>query len=252
MILSSTVIGKGPVLIILHGLFGEGKNWLSVAKALSNSLEVHLIDQRNHGNSFHSIEHNYQVMASDLNTYIKSKNINNFFLLGHSMGGKTAMEFALLYPKNVDKLIIVDIAPKLYKNNHESIFEGLHAVLSKAASRKQAQLILMSYTDDLILTNFLLKGLFFLDNKPQLKFNNFSIQDNIQNILMPPEQHMSFDGSTHFICGETSDYVKKKDIPTITTLFPNNHLITIPNAGHWIHFDQKEKFIDCIQQVMLD
>ena len=137
MILSSTVIGGGPVVVILHGLFGEGKNWLSIAKEISNHFEVHLIDQRNHGNSFHSMEHNYEVMALDLDKYIKSKNITNFFLLGHSMGGKTAMEFALLYPKNVDKLIIVDIAPKLYKENHVNIFEGLKQVLSRANSRKR-------------------------------------------------------------------------------------------------------------------
>ena len=250
MILSSTVLGKGPVLIILHGLFGEGKNWLSIAKAISSSFQVHLLDQRNHGNSFHSIEQNYQLMASDLNKYIKNKNIANFFLLGHSMGGKVAMEFALFYPKELHKLIIVDIAPKLYKENYVNIFEGLQHVLLQAESRTQAKEILMDYTHDIILTNFLLKSLSFLDTKPKLKFNHLGIQDNIQNMLMSPEKHTSFSGSTYFICGEESNYVTTKDIPLIRELFPNNRVITIPNAGHWPHFEQKEKFLDCLQRVL--
>lgn len=252
MILSSTVIGEGPVIIILHGLFGEGKNWLSIAKLLSSSFEVHLLDQRNHGNSFYSVDQNYQLMASDLNKYIKRKNITNFFLLGHSMGGKVAMEFALFYPKELYKLIVVDIAPKLYKENYANIFEGLQHVLLQAESRKQAKEILMDYTHDIILTNFLLKSLFFVDTKPKLKFNHLGIQDNIQNMLMSPEKDTSFSGSTYFICGEESNYVTKKDIPHIMKLFPNNHVITIPNAGHWPHFEQKQIFLDCVQQILCE
>ena len=252
MILSSIILGQGPIMIILHGLFGEGKNWLSIAKLISNSYAVHLLDQRNHGESFHSRQQNYQLMASDLDKYVKSKNISKFSLLGHSMGGKVAMEFALLYPKNLDKLIIVDIAPKLYKENYEHIFKGLKHVLLKAESRKQAQAILMDYTHDIILTNFLLKSLFFSATKPKLKFNSSGIEDNIQNMLMPPEKKNSFYGSTYFICGEKSNYVTKKDIPYITELFPNNNMITILNAGHWPHFEQQQKFLDCIQQILVD
>ena len=250
MMLSSTVMGEGPVVIILHGLFGEGKNWLSIAKAISNSFEVHLLDQRNHGNSFHSIEQDYQLMASDLNKYVKNKNISNFFLFGHSMGGKVAMEFALFSPEKVDKLIIVDIAPKLYKENYENIFNGIKNVLLQAESRKQAQAILTDYTYDIVLTNFLLKSLFFVDTKPKLKFNHSAIQDNIQNLLMSPKYHTFFGGPTYFIRGEKSNYITKKDIPYINELFHNNNVITIPNAGHWPHFDQKEKFIDCLKQVL--
>jgi len=190
------------------------------------------------------------LMALDLHKYVKHKHISDFFLLGHSMGGKVAMEFTLFYPEKPDKLIIVDIAPKLYKENYENIFNGIKHVLLQAQSRKQAQAILMDYARDIVLTNFLLKSLFFTDTKPKLKFNNSAIQENIQSILMSPKQHSVFRGPTYFIVGEQSNYVTKKDIPYINKLFSNNNVITIPNAGHWPHFDQKEKFLDCLQQVL--
>ena len=147
-------------------------------------------------------------------------------------------------------MIIVDIAPKSYQDNYEIVFEGLQEVLSKAESRKEAKVMLMKYVDDLVLTNFLLKGVSFLDGKPKLKFNINAIQNNIKNMLMSLRQNTSFDGYTYFICGEKSNYVQNKDIPNITELFPNNNVITIPNAGHWIHFDQKQQFLDCIQQIL--
>ena len=131
MILKSIIMGQGngPIIIILHGLFGESKNWVSIANLLESTYEVHLIDQRNHGNSFHDIEHNYFVLAQDLNHYINSLKLINYSIIGHSMGGKVAMQFALLYPDQIHKLIIIDISPKKYKNQYFSIFKGLEHVL---------------------------------------------------------------------------------------------------------------------------
>jgi pimeloyl-ACP methyl ester carboxylesterase len=249
MILSSIIIGKGHVLIVLHGLFGEGKNWMSIAKEISSDFEVHLIDQRNHGNSFHDCNHNYKTMASDLNRYIKKNSINNFSIIGHSMGGKTAMQFAVLYPENINKLIIVDIAPKMYKENYFKIFEGFKKVLLQSKSRKEAQIMLMEHVDDLVLTNFLLKGVSFLDGKPKLKFNIHAIQNNIQNMLAAPEKSINFNGPTYFLHGSKSEYIQNKDIESINQLFPCNQVIKINNAGHWIHFDQKQQFINCIKDI---
>ena len=145
MILSSTVLGSGNPLIILHGLFGESKNWNSIAKEMYSDFEVHLIDQRNHGNSFHHDQHNYIALANDLYNYINEYSLKKYSIIGHSMGGKVAMQFSLMYPDEIQNLIIVDIAPKEYKNEHYTIFEGLQKVLLESASRKEAQNILIHY-----------------------------------------------------------------------------------------------------------
>ena len=158
MILSSTVLRSGNPLIILHGLFGESKNWNSIAKEMSSDFEVHLIDQRNHGNSFHHEEHNYIVLANDLYNYINEHSLKKYSIIGHSMGGKAAMQFSLMYPDEIQNLIIVDIAPKEYKNEHYAIFKGLQQVLLESDSRKEAQNILMHYVKDMTVVNFLLKG----------------------------------------------------------------------------------------------
>ena len=157
MILKSSIIGRGPVIIILHGLFGESKNWRGVASKLLNYFEVHLVDQRNHGNSFHHKQQDYKVMALDLKNYIEKKKINTFSIIGHSMGGKVAMQFAFLYPKGLDKLIIIDISPREYQDNHTDVFLGLKQVLLESKSRQSAQKILMSHINDKVKSNFLLK-----------------------------------------------------------------------------------------------
>jgi len=253
MILSSSIIGMGEPVIILHGLFGESKNWHSIATELASSFEVHLIDQRNHGNSFHHKEHNYIVLAEDLNHYIEEKSIANYSIIGHSMGGKVAMQFALLYPNKLKKLIIVDIAPKQYKDNHVKIFQGLNRVLSKSTSRKEAQEILMQYSDDIVTNNFLLKGLTFSkDNQPNFKFNITSIEENMPNMLDAVQTNTISNSMIYFLSGTKSDYIKRTDMQYIEQVFPNNQIINIENAGHWIHFDQKEIFLKTIKIILMN
>jgi len=251
MILSASVIGVGEPVIILHGLFGESKNWNSIAKELASNFEVHLIDQRNHGVSFHHKEHNYVVLAEDLNQYIEAKNIVNSSIIGHSMGGKVAMQFALLYPHKLKKLIILDIAPKQYKDKSVKIFQALNKVLAQSKSRKEAYKILMEYSDDIVINNFLLKGLSFSkDKQPNFKFNLKSIEENMSNMLDSISTNTTFNSMTYFLSGEKSEYIKQKDIQYIEQVFPNNHIIEIENAGHWIHFDQKEKFLNTIKTIL--
>ena len=133
-----------------------------------------------------------------------------------------------------------------FENLH---FEGFKKVLLQSKSRKEAQIMLMEHVDDLVLTNFLLKGVSFLDGKPKLKFNIHAIQNNIQNMLAAPEKSINFNGPTYFLHGSKSEYIQNKDIESINQLFPCNQVIKINNAGHWIHFDQKQQFINCIKDI---
>ena len=251
MILSSTVLGSGNPLIILHGLFGESKNWNSIAKEMSSDFEVHLIDQRNHGNSFHHEQHNYIALANDLYNYINEHSLKKYSIIGHSMGGKVAMQFSLMYPDEIQNLIIVDIAPKEYKNEHYTIFEGLQKVLLESASRKEAQNILMHYVKDITVVNFLLKGFSLSDScKPQFKFNIHALEKNINNLLGTLKKHNNFNGMTYFLSGSESNYIQPSDAKDISKLFPRNKIITINNAGHWIHFEAKETFLYTIKTIL--
>ena len=251
MILSSLVIGRGPVIIIIHGLFGEGVNWLSIGKELSANFEVHLIDQRNHGKSFHNSEHNYFVLADDLYRYIKAKKINTFSLIGHSMGGKVAIQFTLTYSNLVDKLMVVDILPKKYQDKHNHIFNGLREVIKQSKYRTEASCILERYVNDIVTTNFLLKGLYFSsDNEPKLKFNLNFLEQNIDNMLSFPEIKSSCNNEIHFISGSRSNYIQKSDIKYMNTLFPSAQFIEIEDAGHWVHFDKKKQFLDIVNKIL--
>ena len=251
MIISSKIIGQGPVVIILHGLFGEGRNWLSVANELQSNFEVHLIDQRNHGNSFHHFEHNYLVLAEDLYNYIKAKELTNVSIIGHSMGGKTAMNFACIYPDLLSKLIIIDIAPKSYQDDHSQIFKGLNDVIKNSHSRKEAYSIFMNYVDDSVMTNFLLKGLYFSENnKAQLKFNLPILERSIKDLLGFVALQSTFNKVVYFLSGSKSDYINDLDSQSIAKIFPVYEIVNIKNAGHWIHVDQKEYFVNTINKIL--
>ena len=157
MQLHSNIIGEGPPFIILHGFLGMGDNWKTLAKQFSAlGFQVHLVDQRNHGRSFHSSEFNYDVLAADLKAYCNYHNLENIILLGHSMGGKTAMLFAALHPEIVSKLIVADIAPRFYPVHHDAILEGLSKLdFEKITSRKEAEIQLSTYVHDVGIRQFL-------------------------------------------------------------------------------------------------
>ena len=163
MLLHSNRIGEGPPFIILHGFLGMGDNWKTLAKQFSIlGFQVHLVDQRNHGRSFHDSEFNYEVLAQDLKAYCSHHNLENIVLLGHSMGGKTAMLFAVLYPELVSKLIVADIAPRFYPVHHDAILEGLSSLdFRTLTSRKEAEVQLSKYVQDVGTRQFLLKNIYF-------------------------------------------------------------------------------------------
>ena len=241
--------GAGKPFIILHGLFGSLDNWQSVGKQLSENFEVYLADQRNHGHSPHSETWNYKVMSDDLHELIMDNNLDKIILAGHSMGGKTAMQFASEHPEVIDKLIVIDIAPKAYPVLHSSVIEALQAVnLDVIQSRKEAEEILNAKIPDIATRQFLLKNLYWLDadaKKLAWRFNFEAIRKNIEMVGQKITIE-NFNKLTLFMRGEHSNYISKIDWVEIQQKFTAAELVTIPNAGHWIHADQPQAFLDTI------
>ncbi len=229
--------GEGYPIIILHGLFGTLDNWQTIAKKLAEKYSVYIIDQRNHGRSPHDDAFDYGVMADDLQAFMESNWIYEAHIIGHSMGGKTAMQFALNYPDLVNQLVVVDIAPKAYEGGHQTIFEALLSLdLTKITSRKEADELLQPKIKEFGVRQFLLKNL--TRQKAggfKWKMNLPIIYQNYEHILSAIESEDAFDHPTLFIRGGTSDYVKAEDMAPIKTLFPSAELATVAKAGHWVH-----------------
>lgn len=219
-------------------------NWMSLAKRFGEFYEVHLIDQRNHGHSFHHEIHDYPSMANDVILYLESKNMTKVNLLGHSMGGKTAMLVACLRPDLIDKLIVVDIAPKLYAPHHQSIIKGLYAVKeANITSRKEADKILSKHFDNVGIRMFLLKNLYWkTKGMLDFRFNLEGIVSQIEHIGAALETHMIYEKPTLFVDGEKSDYILESDIDNIEHHFPDYSIEEIPNAGHWVHAENPDLF----------
>ena len=256
MILHSKIVGEGDkIIVILHGLFGSGDNWKTYAnKLVSQGFCIHLIDQRNHGRSFHTDEFNYELLVIDLKNYLDQNNINDCILMGHSMGGKTAMNFALKYSEYVSRLIVLDIAPKYYPVHHNKILEALTSLdLDQISTRKEADQKLTNYIDDSALKNFLLKNLYWVNrNKLAFRFNLLSLKKNISSIGEKVNDNNKFLGKTIFLRGEFSTYVEEKDNIEINMLFPESSIITIPKSNHWLHVDNPDHFFSTIMEFIQD
>ncbi len=252
MLLNFKSIGQGKPLIILHGLFGMLDNWQTIARALENEFTLYLVDQRNHGKSPHTDQHSYKLMANDLLEFMTQQGIPQSNILGHSMGGKTAMQFALDYPEMVNKLIVVDMGVKQYEGGHDTIFDALKSVeLNSITNRHEADVQLSKYINSIGVKQFLLKNLTREpDGSYHWKFNLKALSDNYQNILASIDGDFSFEGETLFIRGSLSDYIPDEDWKTITKLFPQAKLETIVNAGHWVHADQPEALLSAIRQFL--
>ncbi|MEP2773149.1 MAG: alpha/beta fold hydrolase [Fulvivirga sp.] len=252
MKLNYKTMGEGKPLIILHGLFGSLDNWLSIAKELTDTYQIFLVDQRNHGMSPHNDEFNYGVMAEDLKEFIKEHNIDRPYILGHSMGGKTAMKFALQNGDLWDKLIVVDISPKAYPVHHDVILEGLSAIdVDALKSRGEADKKLAEYVSDFGTRQFLLKN---LNRKKsggfEWKINLPVIKENIEIIGEGMEEQLAIEKDVLFIRGEKSDYINNDDVILITQHFPNAKLETVKNAGHWVHAEQPEALLDLVKNFL--
>lgn len=241
--------GQGAPIIILHGLFGTLDNWQTVAKQLAEEYSVYILDQRNHGRSPHMDSQDYKLMAEDLQHFMEANWIHKASIIGHSMGGKTAMQFAQDFPDMVEKLIVVDIAPKAYKGGHQQIFEALFALdLSTIESRKEADQFLETRIPDFGVRQFLLKNLTrSKEGGYQWKMNLPVIFESYQNILASITLEAAADMPTLFIKGGQSNYIQEEDLALVQSYFPNAVLKTVKKAGHWVHAEAPLELIEIVK-----
>jgi pimeloyl-ACP methyl ester carboxylesterase len=245
--------GEGRPLIFLHGLFGMLDNWKSIGKAFEKYFTVYLVDQRNHGKSPHSAEHSYKLLSADLAAFLQQQDIDTACILGHSMGGKTAMQFAFDYPQMTEKLIVVDMGIKRYAPGHDTIFDALFSVnLNDIHYRIDAEKILYEKIPDFNTRQFILKNLARgADGTYAWKFNLHSLFANYETeILAPVNYNQSFSKPVVFLRGENSGYITDADFNTLLKPFPEAKLITIKGAGHWVHADKPAAFIHEVQQFL--
>lgn len=249
MKLNHRIIGDGRPVIILHGLFGMSDNWLSFAKMLSeDAFKVISVDLRNHGQSPHSDTFSYSLMAADVNELIHDLQLNNVVVIGHSMGGKVAMQLMNDFPDAVTKAIIVDIAPYYYPVHHREILDALLSVdLSKIKTRGEAEKILMLSINDLGTRQFLLKNLYWIQpEKLAWRFNLESINKNIEEIGKTTFPETPITIPTLFIKGENSKYLDETRYPEIKRYYTNAVFTEIKNAGHWVHADQPKNLLEVV------
>ncbi|WP_196891114.1 alpha/beta fold hydrolase [Aureivirga marina] len=243
-VLHSRIQGQGEPLLILHGFFGMSDNWKSLGNKYAEQFEVHMIDQRNHGRSFHSEEFTYELMAEDLFHYIQHHNLKKVSLLGHSMGGKTVMLFATMYPEMVAKLIVADISPRFYPVHHDLILEALNSIdFSIHKTRKEVEEVLKERIDEVGVRQFLLKNVFW-KTKEELafRFNLESLTENVEEVGVALPSFHEFDKKTLFLRGENSGYISKEDESLIFAHFPKAKIQTVKNAGHWLHAENQTDF----------
>jgi pimeloyl-ACP methyl ester carboxylesterase len=247
MQLHSNILGQGYPFIILHGFLGMGDNWKTIGTKLSEAgFEVHLVDQRNHGHSFHHNEFNYEVLVEDLLKYCEFHQLKNFNLLGHSMGGKTAMLFAAQNPEYVSKLLIADISPRFYPIHHDSILNGLSALdFNTLKSRGEADQILSQFVSDFGTRQFLLKNLYWKEKgRLDLRMNLEVLKENVSEVGEALPTHLKFEKDTLFLRGDRSEYIALNDEDIIKRHFPKARIVTIKNAGHWLHAENPNDFFE--------
>jgi esterase len=244
--------GRGAPLIILHGLFGSFDNWHTISQRLGERFHVFAADQRNHGRSGHSAEMNYPVMAGDLREFMASHRLETAHVLGHSMGGKTAMEFALQHPEKVNRLVVVDIGPRAYSPRHGQIFEGLLSLdLAAFQTRVQMEEALAPSIPEKTVRQFLLK------NVTRDQAGAFRWKLNLRDILKNYDR-LSEALAPDRVCGRPalfmrggeSKYLRESDWEPIRKLYVRAELKTIPQAGHWVHADAPGLFLQSVLEFL--
>ncbi len=252
-------------VVIVHGLYGSSDNWLTVGKKLAANHHVYMVDQRNHGRSPQADEHSFELMKEDLASFFNHHKIEKATVVGHSMGGKTAMYFAAEYPEKINKLVVVDIAPKdyfqlqetsqyyLHKNILESLIEIKEA---NYTNRQEVADALTIKIDGDSLVQFLMKN-FYLNKengRVACRVNAPVIYDALDDIIAGVDYRWFedrlpiFNYPVSFIRGEKSNYVMDSDLPKIKEIYPEVVIETIPNAGHWLHAEQPQLFMDALQR----
>ncbi|AZQ83561.1 alpha/beta fold hydrolase [Colwellia sp. Arc7-635] len=236
-------LGSGKDIVLIHGLFGRLENLNMVAKVLAEDYRVTSIDVRNHGDSFHDSAMDYPLMAQDVVDVMQHLAIDSAAILGHSMGGKIAMELALTKPQFVEKLIVADIAPVEYPAHHSEIIAGLKAIdLTAITQRKDADKQLAQYVDNIGVRQFLLRNLSSENGQFSFKCNIDNIDANYPNIMKTYQGDNTYNGATLFIKGANSDYILPEHRAEILRLFPQSRARVIQGAGHWLHAEKTVAF----------
>ena len=251
-IVHSKIIGEGAPLLILHGYFGMSDNWKSLGNKFGEDFQIHLIDQRNHGRSFHAGNFDYDLLVEDIVQYIEHHQLEKVIVLGHSMGGKVAMLFAVKYPTLVAKLIIVDIAPRYYHPHHTDILKALNSVdflihnTRKLVDQKIAELI-----PDIGVRSFLLKNVYWKEKGLlAYRFNLQSLTENNSEVGKALPSFTTFNGETLFLAGGNSGYITESEVPVIKAHFPKATIKTIANVGHWLHAEKPKAFYELVMRFL--
>ncbi|AYN69048.1 alpha/beta fold hydrolase [Euzebyella marina] len=245
--LHSKIIGDGKPLLILHGFLGMLDNWKTLGSQYAEKgFQVHLIDQRNHGKSFWSEEFNYDILAEDLKNYMAVHELSQAIIIGHSMGGKTAMQFACTYSEKVQKLIVADIAPKFYPPHHQPIIDGLQKLnLSDLGSRGEADDALAQHIKDYGTRQFLLKNLYWKEKGLlSFRFNLEVLSQRMPEIGENIGSNETYGGPTLFLRGDRSEYIQEADRDAIKRHFPKAEIEVVDKAGHWLHAENPKQFFE--------
>ena len=244
MIFSRTY-GEGIPLIIIHGLFGMSDNWNTLGKKFAENFNVHIVDLRNHGRSFHSDDISYDLMAEDIEKYIEYFGLNKPILLGHSLGGKVAMNLCFRNSSKYSKLVVADIAPRVYSiDYHKNILQILSSIsLKEFSSRSQIDLALSSEIKEFSVRQFLMKNLYRDQNKEfSWRFNIKTLNEKISNISGAEFMQQNIEIPALFLKGELSNYINQEDELLISKYFVNSKIKSILNSGHWVHAEQPGQF----------
>lgn len=257
-ILHSKIFGENlssTPLLVFHGLFGMLDNWGSFGKELGEFLPVHLIDLRNHGRSFHSENMSQDDLANDIANYMNHYGIEKAHVLGHSLGGKAVMQFALNYPEKVEKLIVVDISPKAYPPHHQGIIKALETVdFDTLKSRNEVEAVLNQYIPEKSVIQFLAKNLYWEESgetkKLNWRFNLKTLSEKYNEFVSNAIKFGVFEGETLFIAGEKSNYILPQDSFAIKQQFPKAQIVTVKNAAHWVQADNPVEFSEVVRNFL--
>ncbi len=245
--LYSKTEGSGQPLLILHGFLGMSDNWKTLSgQFAAEGFQVHALDMRNHGRSLHSAEFTYAAMVRDIAEYVRFNNLGTVDIIGHSMGGKIAMFYATQNPEKVRKLIVADIGPRYYAPHHQDILKALNSVdFSKKPSRQEVDDILAVYVPDFGTRQFLMKSLYWQEpGQLGFRFNLEVFNSSIESIGEALPANAVYTKPTLFLKGEKSRYICEDDEPVIHHHFPNSEIVTIKNAGHWLHAENPKDFFE--------
>jgi esterase len=248
-------MGKGNPVVILHGLLGLSDNWVTFGRQLASDFEVFIPDLRNHGQSPHDPVFNFPVLVEDLHELIEDQGLKKVNLIGHSLGGKTAMFFALEYPDLLDKLVVVDIALRKYSPNleHQMLIDAMMEVdFSSVHSRSDVDRQFEQNVHSLKLRQFLLKNIYWKDKETLgWRVNLPVLKESLPRMLEGITTDKKFLNPVLLVRGGLSDYVTDADLPAMVKQFPRTSVKTLANASHWVHADAPGEFYSLVHEFLI-